>query len=297
MVTPERRFTTLVPGPCRIETRTEWVRPPSSSVIHVPAVTHLETVQAMVRPPGWRTETIPPVYETILEEVVVRPARREWRPARPGAVAPAPGADGWRAAPTGEVLCLVEIPAEVRTVPRQVMIQPARTVSVPTPPVFAPQEQVVVDVPAHDERRDDPGEKRETRVEICQPPHEELRIEAPTFADAPRTRIIASGRSAWREVACRPPRPRPRPCGCRPPPPTVRPPPGPAAPPRPAAPVGDLGVRRLQEALAAKGYFHGPVDGLFTQETAQAMRRFQHDRRLPEGRYTGETADALGLRQ
>jgi hypothetical protein len=58
---------------------------------------------------------------------------------------------------------------------------------------------------------------------------------------------------------------------------------------------GDRAVANLQAALTAKGYYDGQQNGLFTQSTMAAMVKYQHDNHLSEGRYTGETANALGI--
>ena len=58
---------------------------------------------------------------------------------------------------------------------------------------------------------------------------------------------------------------------------------------------GDRAVSNLQAALASKGYYNGSANGLFTHDTMTAMVKFQHDNHLNEGRYTGETANALGI--
>jgi hypothetical protein len=63
-----------------------------------------------------------------------------------------------------------------------------------------------------------------------------------------------------------------------------------------AAPSGgDRAVKNLQAALSSKGYYTGPDNGLFTQSTMASMVKYQHDNHLAEGRYTGETANSLGI--
>ena len=59
---------------------------------------------------------------------------------------------------------------------------------------------------------------------------------------------------------------------------------------------GDTTVRAMQLSLQDKGYYKGPIDGLFTPATQDAMVRFQRATHLAEGRLTPETAHALGLR-
>ena len=58
---------------------------------------------------------------------------------------------------------------------------------------------------------------------------------------------------------------------------------------------GDRAVAGLQAALASRGYYAGPQNGLFTQDTMHAMVKYQQDNHLAAGRYTGETANSLGI--
>ena len=41
--------------------------------------------------------------------------------------------------------------------------------------------------------------------------------------------------------------------------------------------------------------YTGPQNGLFTQDTLHAMVKYQEDNHLAAGRYTGETANSLGI--
>ena len=52
----------------------------------------------------------------------------------------------------------------------------------------------------------------------------------------------------------------------------------------------------IQDALAVKGYLNGASTGVWNQESADAMRRFQEDQKLdPTGRLTARSLIALGL--
>jgi peptidoglycan hydrolase-like protein with peptidoglycan-binding domain len=54
--------------------------------------------------------------------------------------------------------------------------------------------------------------------------------------------------------------------------------------------------KEIQQALADKGYLTGPVDGNWSQESADAMQRFQHDQNLAEdGKIGSLSLIALGL--
>lgn len=55
-------------------------------------------------------------------------------------------------------------------------------------------------------------------------------------------------------------------------------------------------VRKVQIALAARGYYHGSIDGLVGPETRAALVRFQGDSSLEiTGTITQETLDALAI--
>jgi len=54
-------------------------------------------------------------------------------------------------------------------------------------------------------------------------------------------------------------------------------------------------IASIQRALAARGIYHGAVDGVLDQETRQAIRAFQMQRGLNSGILSTESARALGL--
>jgi hypothetical protein len=54
--------------------------------------------------------------------------------------------------------------------------------------------------------------------------------------------------------------------------------------------------KEIQQALAAKGYFSGSVDGNWGQDSMDALKRFQHDQNLTEdGKIGSLSLIALGL--
>ena len=54
-------------------------------------------------------------------------------------------------------------------------------------------------------------------------------------------------------------------------------------------------IARMQQALSTRGYYAGPIDGLYTQTTSEALLRFQKDNKMASGQLTLETARALGI--
>ncbi|MBV8571130.1 MAG: peptidoglycan-binding protein [Acidobacteriaceae bacterium] len=55
--------------------------------------------------------------------------------------------------------------------------------------------------------------------------------------------------------------------------------------------------QQIQQALADKGYFKGPVNGEWGDDSVDAMRRFQTDQKLdtPDGKITALSLIGLGL--
>jgi len=61
------------------------------------------------------------------------------------------------------------------------------------------------------------------------------------------------------------------------------------------APTPDR-YKEIQEALAKKGYLHGEPDGVWNQDSADALRRFQQDQNLQaSGKLDSLSIIALGL--
>jgi len=54
--------------------------------------------------------------------------------------------------------------------------------------------------------------------------------------------------------------------------------------------------REIQQALAAKGYFHGELNGAWGADSIDALKRFQADQNLmPDGKISSLSLIALGL--
>lgn len=62
-----------------------------------------------------------------------------------------------------------------------------------------------------------------------------------------------------------------------------------------SVPSDDLGAA-VQAALARRGYYRGPIDGILGSGSRRALRAFQSDEGLVvTGRVTASTLDALGI--
>jgi hypothetical protein len=204
-----------------------------------------------------------------------------------------------RALPTGEVLCLIEVPAEYALVTRQVLREPARQVRVEIPAETRLVTRQVVDQPEHMERHDIPAEYRTVQRRVLVTPERVETYTAPaTYRTITKTRVSGPPRSEWREVGCReapPPRPMRPIHHASPPPPPAPPPPVMASPPCEDVAVNATTVKDVQSALGIRRYYDGPRNGVFTRATAKALRRFQAEHQLIAGRIDIPTLRALGV--
>jgi len=72
-------------------------------------------------------------------------------------------------------------------------------------------------------------------------------------------------------------------------------PPRRASAPRQLAPTKER-YQQIQQALAGKGYYSGEPNGVWGQDSTEALKRFQTDQNLtPDGKLTSLSLIALGL--
>ena len=137
--------------PAKYETKTEQVvvSDASEKVEIIPAKYEWVEEKVLVREASQKEVATPPVYETITEKVLVEPARTTWKKGR-GLVEKIDNT-------TGEIMCLVEIPAKYKTITKRVVKTPASTKVIEIPAqyktvkvrklVSAPQEKRI-EIPA-----------------------------------------------------------------------------------------------------------------------------------------------------
>ena len=299
---PGRTETRVIPAVYGEELREVIVREERTEFITVPATYKTITETVVIRPGSVRTETIPAVYETITERVLVREAHTEWRRGVPPEQRLGE-AYKTKVLATGEVLCLVEVPAEYSMVTRQVLKSPPRTVQVQVPAETQVVTRQVIDQQARVEKRVIPAEYRSVKVRVVVTPE---RIETytvpPVYKTVIKQRMVSDTRFEWRVVVCN--------HEASPPPPRYNPPApkAPASYQTPAAPIPYGGgmasrgvtpttrvVMDVQYALGSRGYYQGPRNGVMTTQTHAALTRFQTDRRIAVGSLTSESLLALGV--
>lgn len=120
----------LVAVPARYETLTKTVldRPATSRTVSIPAVYQTVNVQRLVTPATEKREVVPAEYQTINKRVKTKDASFFWL-AKDAEVEA-------NAKPTGRTVCLEKQPAELATIERQVVAEPATTASTAIPAAY-----------------------------------------------------------------------------------------------------------------------------------------------------------------
>lgn len=223
----------------------------------IPATYKTVQERVMVAPESTRLETIPAVHETVTEQMLVKPAYTTWKKGH-GPIEKVDEA-------TGEIMCLVEVPAQYRTVTKRVLVTLAQTRTIVIPAQYETVTRTVVDQPATTRVVKIPAKFDTVKVQKLVAPAKERRIPIPAeFQTVEKIKQSSDGYMEWRPILCET---------------NVTP---------------DI-VARLQNALLAEGHDPGPVDNVLGPETMSAVTLFQKAQGLPSGQLTIETLKALDV--
>ena len=153
------------PATYRTELQRVLTKEASSRIEVEPATFETREERVEVREASTEIVDVPAAFRTENERVLVEPARSVWRPGR-GPIERIDDA-------TGEIMCLVELPARYESVRRTVLDTPATTETVPVPAEYETVEVRRLVTPARQTRIE--VEPEYTTVEV------ERRVEEPAF--------------------------------------------------------------------------------------------------------------------
>ena len=275
----------LVSKPARYETVTEkvLVKEASTKLTPVPAVYETVTEQVLVKDASTKLKTQAPSYETVTEKILVKPAYGEWERKKkaPNCFSQNPE-DCY-------VLCWVERPAEYKTVTKKMLASSGGEQVIDVPAVYKTVTKKVLKTPATTKETIIPAQyKTITKKVLVEPARTEEAVVPAQYKTITR-RVIKTparvdevvipaeykripswitsdygGFTDWVEVLCQ-------------------------------KDTNSGVVRQIQQALKAKGYDPGVVDGIMGGKTRAAMQQYQVDNKLPAGNMNKETLRSLGI--
>ena len=144
----------------------------SEKIEIIPAKYKMVEEKVLVKEASTRMETIPAQYDMVEEKVLLREAHVTWKKGR-GLIEKVDNT-------TGEIMCMVEVPAQYKTVKKKVMVKPPST--------------RVINVPAS-------YETVKVRKLEYQPQEQLVQIPA-KYQAITRTEMVSEGGMEWRKVLC-----------------------------------------------------------------------------------------------
>jgi len=325
-VTPDSCFREyFTPAEYRSGERRVLVKEGSERIEVTPAV--YETVQerVLVKEASSQVVDVPAVYRTESESVLVEPARSIWKTEGCGLVERVENT-------TGDVMCLVEVPARYETLTKTVLDKPATTKTISVPAEYDTIEVKRLVTPAGEKRVEIEPEYRtvQTRTKIAdagffwlakdESPDAEATwsgqeaclVERPAEFETVTRQIVA--KPAVTEITEVPARYRTMEVARLVAPANERRIEIPArtktvtsqvqvAPSRLEwrkvlceANMTPRIISSLQRALQREGFDPGPIDGVIGQTTMRAIERYQTEMELDRGGITYETLERLKIR-
>jgi hypothetical protein len=230
----------------------------SYELVPVPPVYELATETVLVQPEQTIKTVVPATYKTEEKQILISPARTEWKVGR--------GAHEKIDAATGEIMCLVEVPAVYKTIANTVVDQPAQTKEEVIPARYETVERKVMKTPPTTTKKIIPAKYKTVVIkELVEPEKFEV-VETPAkYSTVEKRKVVSTEAVRWRQILCE------------------------------TNTTAEI-ITRIQTALVNAGYNLGfEPDGELGPGTLSVVRKFQQDKGLPTGGLTISTLQALGV--
>lgn len=250
------------------EARYEWVeeavliKESSTRLETIPAVYETISEQVLIKPEGKKLITIPAKYETITQRILDKPAHTVWKRSK-GPIDNALKTTYDES--TGEVMCLVQVPASYRTIEKRKLIAPETVSEVISPAEYKVVAKKVLKTPAQTKEVIIPAEYKTVKVQKMTEPARERKVDIPAqYETVSRQAKLSDEKLVWREVLCD------------------------------VNMTYDV-IHSMQDRLSKSGHYSGKVDGILGPKTLRAVNDYAKTNSLPVGvNYISvETAKAL----
>jgi len=257
----------IIPASYDTVDETVVVKEASARLEVIPATYEEVTERILVQPESKKIVEVPATYKTVSETLLVSPARTEWKRGPAADFAGTGAVLDSRTTDTGEIMCLVDVPAVYETVTRTVVDTPARTREEIIPAQYRTVTKRVVKTPATTREVMIPAEYSTVQKTKLVQPASERRIEIPAqYDNVMKRKKVSEERLEWRQVVCE-------------------------------VNFSASNLALLQGALADAGHYAGPVDGVLGHLTLKGANSYAKSNGLPTGsNYIAmEVVESLGL--
>jgi hypothetical protein len=233
-------------------------RAASFKYITKPATYKCVSNRVMVAPEKTAYKVIPATYKKVSEKVLVSKARKVWKKGH--------GPITRVNHQTGDIMCLVEIPAQYKTVTKTVVDKPAHVEKVVIPAKYKNIRAKVVEHNATYEKVVIPAKYKVVRVEELNQPAKVLKSETKDIYQTVKTkRLVKPEELRWERILCK-------------------------------TNTSKNLIKNLQRELKKRKYYRGRIDGKYNARTQEALNRFQIANHLSSGALTLESLEKLNLK-
>ncbi|MEM8749483.1 MAG: peptidoglycan-binding domain-containing protein [Pseudomonadota bacterium] len=258
MIQPATTAYKKTPAVYREVEKSILVEEESFELVPVPPTYETVSETILVQPEQVIKTVVPATYRTEKKQVMISPARTEWKVGR--------GAYEKIDEATGEIMCLVEIPAVFNTVEHVVLDQAPQTKEEIVPAKYKTIERRVMKTPPTTRKKVLPA-RYETVIikELVENEKFEV-VETPArFTTVEKRKVLAQEAVKWRQILCE------------------------------TNTTPEI-VKEIQSALINAGYKLGfAPDGELGPGTLAVVEKFQKDKGLPTGGLTISTLERLGV--
>lgn len=247
----------VIPARYEMTEQQVLVEAASTRIEVIPAEYGWTEEQVMVKAASSRLEQVPAAYEWQEEQMLVKAAHNVWKKGS-GPIQKIDSA-------TGEIMCLVEVPAEYRTVRTKVQTSAPSTRTIEIPAEYKTVKRQIVSKAASTRTIEIPAKYSTVKVRVVAAPASEQRTPIAAEYQTVSKRVqVTPGEMAWNQILCE-------------------------------TNTTPNVVRDMQRALGAAGHAPGPIDGIVGRETLSAIRGYQSEKGLPTGGVTLATLKSLGV--
>ncbi len=219
------------------------------------------TQKVLVSEPSSKVITTKPIYKTVTQKVLISPAHTEWKVGKRYIRE----ALKHKTNATGEIICLVKIPAKYKLVTKKILVKPACQVTKKIPAKYKLVTKKVLVKPACTKTVSIPAVYKKVATKELVAPASIKSIVIPAQYKYINKKIkVKDSELKWVPVLCETNFTKPR-------------------------------IMMVQRALKNAGYNPGPIDGIIGVKTKAAIRRFQLSKNLATGALTLETLRELGV--